>query len=86
MHAAICDSLMLYPLVPIDSKLAIKEDILSDGMFVGEGWFVNYFPYAMGRMESIWGNNCLEYNSKRWLESGICVGEFIEFLAFQAGS
>eukprot|EP01018_Ginkgo_biloba_P027771 Gb_16798 [translate_table: standard] len=41
--------LRLYPPVPIDNKLAIKEDV----MFVGKGWFVKCFPYAMGRMESI---------------------------------
>eukprot|EP01018_Ginkgo_biloba_P018503 Gb_35008 [translate_table: standard] len=71
--------------MPIDRKLAIKEDVLSDGTFVGEGWFVSYCPYAMGRMESIWGSDYLEYKPEMVEESRICVGEFIKFSAFQAG-
>eukprot|EP01018_Ginkgo_biloba_P035877 Gb_20510 [translate_table: standard] len=86
LQAAICESLRLYPPVPIDSKLAIKEDVLPDGTFVGKGWFVNYCPYAMGRMESIWGSDCLEFKPERWLKNGEFVWEnSYKFSAFQAG-
>eukprot|EP01018_Ginkgo_biloba_P035896 Gb_13770 [translate_table: standard] len=86
LHAAICESLRLYPSVPFDSKVALKEDVLPDGTFVGKGWFVDYCIYAMGRMESIWGSDCLEYTPERWLKNGEFVGEnSFKFSAFQAG-
>eukprot|EP01018_Ginkgo_biloba_P029607 Gb_22376 [translate_table: standard] len=85
LNVAICESLRLYPPMPIDNKLAIKEDVLPDGMFVGKGWFVNYFAYAMGKMKSIWGSDCLDYNLDRWLKNGEFMWEnTYKFLAFQA--
>ncbi|KAI3771920.1 hypothetical protein L6452_03092 [Arctium lappa] len=68
LHAAISEGLRLYPPVPVDTKDCLKDDVMPDGTFVGEGWFVTYITYAMGRMESIWGKDCLEYRPERWLE------------------
>ncbi|XVF00071.1 hypothetical protein REPUB_Repub03eG0254100 [Reevesia pubescens] len=71
LHAAISESLRLYPPVPVDTKACLNNEILPDGTFIGTGWFFTYHTYAMGRMEAIWGNNCLEYLPERWLdESG----------------
>ncbi|XWS74667.1 hypothetical protein CRYUN_Cryun01aG0017600 [Craigia yunnanensis] len=68
LHAAISESLRLYPPVPVDTKACLKNDILLDGTFIGKGWFFTYHTYAMGRMEAIWGKNCKEYLPERWLD------------------
>ncbi|XP_071725048.1 cytochrome P450 CYP94D108-like [Rutidosis leptorrhynchoides] len=68
LQAAISEGLRLYPPVPVDTKACLKDDVMPDGTFVGEGWFVTYHTYAMGRMESVWGNDCREFRPERWLE------------------
>eukprot|EP01018_Ginkgo_biloba_P035892 Gb_02832 [translate_table: standard] len=86
LHAALCESMRLYPPVPIDAKIAVRDDVLPDGTFVGKGWFVAYCIYSMGRMESIWGGDCLEFKPERWLKNGEFVGENpYKFAVFQAG-
>lgn len=57
----------MYPPVPVDTKDCLKDDVMPDGTFVGKGWFVSYNTYAMGRMESVWGKDCLEFRPERWL-------------------
>ncbi|XP_031284987.1 cytochrome P450 94A1-like [Pistacia vera] len=86
LHATISEAMRLYPPVPIDTKACIKDDMLPDGTFVGKGWFVTYHAYTMGRMESIWGENCHEYLPERWLENGIYRPEnMFKFPVFHAG-
>ncbi|XP_047321359.1 cytochrome P450 94A1-like [Impatiens glandulifera] len=68
LHAAISESLRLFPPIPINSKLAVSDDILPDGTRVGKGWFADYSAYAMGRMESLWGSDCREFKPERWLD------------------
>ncbi|KAK9122626.1 hypothetical protein Sjap_012228 [Stephania japonica] len=70
LHAAITESMRLYPPVPVDEKECLEEDVLPDGTFVGKGWFVSYNTYAIGRMESVWGKDCKEFVPERWLENG----------------
>ncbi|XP_074317915.1 cytochrome P450 94A1-like [Silene latifolia] len=67
-HAALCESMRLYPPVPADTKQAETDDILPDGTRVRQGMRVSYFPYAMGRLESIWGSDWAEYRPERWLK------------------
>ncbi|KAK9725981.1 hypothetical protein RND81_05G181700 [Saponaria officinalis] len=71
LHGAISESLRLYPPVPVDTKACLENDILPDGSRVKKGWFVLYHTYAMGRMESIWGKDCLEFKPERWLVNGL---------------
>ncbi|KAK9059504.1 hypothetical protein SSX86_020207 [Deinandra increscens subsp. villosa] len=68
LHAAISEGMRLYPPVPVDTKACLKNDVMPDGTFVGEGWFVTYHTYAMGRMESVWGADCGEFRPERWME------------------
>ncbi|KAJ0780548.1 putative cytochrome P450 [Helianthus annuus] len=68
LHAAISEAMRLFPPVPVDTKACLKPDVWPDGTFVGEGWFVTYHTYAMGRMESVWGTDCNEFRPERWLE------------------
>ncbi|CAK7339857.1 unnamed protein product [Dovyalis caffra] len=86
LHAAISETLRLYPPVPVDTKACKSDDVLPDGTFVGKEWFVTYNAYAMGRMESIWGKNCRDFMPERWLENGICRQEStFKFPVFHAG-
>ncbi|XP_014494957.1 cytochrome P450 94A1-like [Vigna radiata var. radiata] len=67
-HAALCESMRLYPPVPMDSKEAVEDDVLPDGTVVKKGTLVTYHVYAMGRLESIWGEDWAEFKPERWLE------------------
>ncbi|XP_058746363.1 cytochrome P450 94A2-like [Vicia villosa] len=66
-HAALCESMRLYPPVPVDTKEAACDDVLPDGTIVKKGWRVAYHIYAMGRSEKIWGADWAEFRPERWL-------------------
>ncbi|XP_006644862.2 cytochrome P450 94B3-like [Oryza brachyantha] len=68
IHAAITESMRLYPPVHLDTHSCKEEDLLPDGTFVGKGWLVTYCAYAMGRVEDIWGADCEEFRPERWLD------------------
>ncbi|XP_022856463.1 cytochrome P450 94A1-like [Olea europaea var. sylvestris] len=68
LHAALSESLRLFPPVPINSRLTISDNILSSGTYVGKGWFADYSAYAMGRMKRLWGPDCMEFRPERWLD------------------
>lgn len=68
LHAALSESMRLFPPVPINSRLTVNDDVLPDGTFVGKGWFADYSAYAMGRMERLWGSDCREFKPERWLD------------------
>jgi len=87
LHAAICESMRLYPPVPLDSKHALHDDVLPDGTFVRKGTRVTYHPYAMGRIGTTWGADCLQFKPERWLND---KGDFVpqspfKFAVFQGG-
>ncbi|GJM92823.1 hypothetical protein PR202_ga09327 [Eleusine coracana subsp. coracana] len=67
LHAAITESMRLYPPVAMDSQCCKQDDSLPDGTFVGKGWITTYSAYAMGRVEDIWGGDCEEFRPERWL-------------------
>ena len=67
-HAALCESMRLYPPVPVDTKEAANDDVLPDGTFVKKGTRVAYHIFAMGRSERIWGSNWAEFRPERWLK------------------
>ncbi|XWS28383.1 hypothetical protein CRYUN_Cryun25bG0064100 [Craigia yunnanensis] len=68
LHAALSESLRLFPPVPINSRLTVDDDVWPDGTHVGKGWFADYSVYAMGRMEKVWGPDCREFKPERWLD------------------
>ncbi|TQD85658.1 hypothetical protein C1H46_028832 [Malus baccata] len=69
---------MLYPPVPIDSKVCLNDDVWLNGTVMGKGWLVTYHAYTMRHMEMIWGNNYREYLPKRWLmEDDTCRQESV---------
>jgi cytochrome P450 len=42
---------------------------------VKKGDCVNLSPYAMGRMEWLWGKDAADYNPDRFMKDGICQQE-----------
>ncbi|KAH7679018.1 Cytochrome P450 E-class group I protein [Dioscorea alata] len=71
LHAALTESMRLYPPVPMNTVECIEDDILPDGNFVGKGWFVSYNAYAMGRLKELWAEDCDVFRPERWLEDGV---------------
>ncbi|XP_017978011.1 PREDICTED: cytochrome P450 704C1 isoform X2 [Theobroma cacao] len=85
LHAALTETLRLYPAVPVDPKICFSDDTLPDGFSVRKGDMVCYQPYAMGRMKFIWGDDAEEFRPERWLdEDGMFQPESpFKFTAFQ---
>ncbi|XP_010496429.1 PREDICTED: cytochrome P450 94B3 [Camelina sativa] len=91
LKACLCEVMRLYPPVPWDSKHALSDDRLPDGTEVRAGDRVTYFPYGMGRMEELWGEDWDDFKPNRWLvDNKTCrlvlkkVNPFM-FPVFQAG-
>ncbi|CAL4946146.1 unnamed protein product [Urochloa decumbens] len=87
LHAALTETLRLYPALPLNNKECFSDDVLPGGFSVGKGDIVFYVPYAMGRMEYLWGEDAEAFRPERWLDEN---GEFqqespFKFTAFQAG-
>lgn len=86
LQAALSESLRLYPSVPIDFKQAKEDDVFPDGMPIPKGRRVLYHVYALGRVKSIWGEDCLEFRPERWLKDGQFVSENqFKYAVFNAG-
>nr|GMD64379.1 cytochrome P450 86A1 [Ipomoea batatas]GMD69279.1 cytochrome P450 86A1 [Ipomoea batatas]GMD73315.1 cytochrome P450 86A1 [Ipomoea batatas] len=89
LKAALAETLRLYPSVPEDFKYVVSDDVLPDGTYVPAGSTVTYSIYSVGRMQSVWGDDCLEFKPERWLAA---TGDRFEtpkdgykFVAFNAG-
>ncbi|CAN4098979.1 unnamed protein product [Withania somnifera] len=86
LTAALHESIRLFPPVQFDSKFCQEDDTLPDGTFVAKGTRVTYHPYAMGRMESIWGQDCLGFKPERWLDDGVFKPQCpFKYPVFQGG-
>ncbi|KAH6773053.1 cytochrome P450 [Perilla frutescens var. hirtella] len=86
LQAAMHESMRLFPPVQFDSKFCENDDVLADGTFVTRGTRVTYHPYAMGRMERIWGEDRLEFKPERWLENRVFKQQNpFKYPVFQAG-
>nr|CAB3475099.1 unnamed protein product [Digitaria exilis] len=87
LHAALTETLRLYPPLPLNNKECFADDVLPNGFSVDKGDIVFYVPYAMGRMEYLWGEDAETFRPERWLDEH---GQFqqespFKFTAFQAG-
>ncbi|XP_010027329.2 alkane hydroxylase MAH1 [Eucalyptus grandis] len=87
LHGAVCESLRLYPPLPFQRKSPAKPDVLPSGHEVDPGTKIIVVMYAMGRMKSIWGEDCLEFKPERWISErgGIRHEPSYKFVAFNAG-
>lgn len=89
LKAALAETLRLYPSVPEDFKYVVSDDVLPDGTFVPAGSTITYSIYSVGRMKTVWGEDCMEFKPERWLSA---EGDRFEppkdgykFVAFNAG-
>ncbi|KAL5860546.1 hypothetical protein ACOSQ4_001842 [Xanthoceras sorbifolium] len=87
LHAALCETLRLYPPLPFNHKAAAQPDILPSGHHVNQNTKILISFYSMGRIEEIWGKDCLEFKPERWIsEQGRIVHRpSYQFAAFSAG-
>ncbi|CAI0457834.1 unnamed protein product [Linum tenue] len=67
LHAAIMETLRLYPPLPINHKWAMEADLLPSGHHVRPKTRVFFSAYAMARMEDVWGPDCNEFKPERWI-------------------
>ena len=82
-HAAVMEVLRLHPPVPVDHKYAIKDDVLPDGTFIPAGAAVSWVTIAMGHSKKIWGDDGLQFNPDRFLNSK--EPSMCKFPVFNAG-
>nr|AFN53663.1 cytochrome P450 [Linum usitatissimum] len=93
LKASLAETLRLYPSVPEDFKYVVEDDVLPDGTVVPAGSSVTYSIYSVGRMKSIWGEDCLEFKPERWITEDAQTGGYkmetpkdgYKFVAFNAG-
>ncbi|XP_059664094.1 alkane hydroxylase MAH1-like [Cornus florida] len=87
LHAALCESLRLYPPVVLQHKAPHEADILPSGHRLSRYAKTIISVYSMGRMETIWGKDCLEFKPERWIsqQGGIKHVPSYKFTAFNAG-
>ncbi|KAF5188446.1 Cytochrome p450 [Thalictrum thalictroides] len=87
LHAACCETLRLYPGLPLNRKEALHEDVLPDGTMVRPKMMIIMSPFAMARMKSLWGNDCMKFKPERWItEDGQLSNEPMDkFHTFGAG-
>ncbi|GAV68560.1 p450 domain-containing protein [Cephalotus follicularis] len=87
LHAALCETLRMYPSVPINQKATVEADTLPTGHRVGPRTRILIPFYSMGRMEEIWGKDCLEFKPGRWIteKGSIMHVPSYKFTAFNSG-
>ncbi|RDY09787.1 Alkane hydroxylase MAH1, partial [Mucuna pruriens] len=87
LHAAVSEALRLYPPVPFEHKSALKSDVLPSGHRINANTMIVYSLYSMGRMEEIWGEDCLKFRPERWISKtgGTIHVPSYKFIAFNAG-
>ncbi|RZC64542.1 hypothetical protein C5167_008231 [Papaver somniferum] len=87
LHAALCESMRLYPPLPINRRIAVNDDVLPNGTFVKQGTRILMSYYAMARMKWVWGEDCHEFKPERWIdENGKLSSEpLTKFFSFNGG-
>ncbi len=64
----------------------LNDDTFPDGTHVKKGSLVAYSPWAMGRMQYIWGSDACDFKPERWMKDGVVQLESpFKFTAFQVG-
>ncbi|KAM7504412.1 hypothetical protein LguiB_003316 [Lonicera macranthoides] len=87
LHGALCEALRLYPSVGFQHKAPVQPDTLPSGHWIDRNKKTVLCFYSMGRMETIWGKDCLEFKPERWITEtgGIKHESSYKFPAFNAG-
>ncbi|XBI50915.1 hypothetical protein VPH35_033517 [Triticum aestivum] len=88
LRAVLYETLRLYPSAPLERKMVAANDIMPSGHEVHAGDTILISLHSMGRMEGIWGKDCLNYNPNRWLSEDGNELRYVpshKFLAFSSG-
>ncbi|MFS7994011.1 putative cytochrome P450 [Helianthus anomalus] len=87
LHGALSECLRLFPPLPFNHKSPLKPDILPSGHQVDRTTKIIVSYYSMGKMKSIWGEDCMEFKPERWITKGggIKHEPSYKFPAFNAG-
>ncbi|KAM7499113.1 hypothetical protein LguiA_023527 [Lonicera macranthoides] len=87
LHGALCEALRLYPPLSLNHKAPVQPDTLPSGHWIDRNTKTVLCLYSMGRMETIWGKDCLEFKPERWISEtgGIKHESAFKFPAFNAG-
>nr|XP_043627468.1 alkane hydroxylase MAH1-like [Erigeron canadensis] len=86
LHGGICEALRLYPPVAFEHKSPSEPDILPSGHVVDKHTRIILSFYSMGRMEEMWGDDCMDFKPERWFsQRGIKHQPSYKFTAFHAG-
>ena len=88
LKAVLYETLRLYPSAPIERKTVAAADIMPSGHEVKAGDTILISLHSMGRMEGVWGEDCLHYKPDRWLSVGGNNMRYVpshKFLAFNSG-
>lgn len=87
LHGALCETLRLYPPIAFEHKSPAEPDTLPSGHHVKPGTRILFSLYALGRMKSVWGQDCEEFKPERWIsEKGTIKREpSYKFFSFNAG-
>ncbi|KAH6768702.1 hypothetical protein C2S51_014038 [Perilla frutescens var. frutescens] len=67
LHGALCESLRLFPPVALEHKAPVQPDILPTGHHLHRNAKLIISFYSVGRMETVWGKDCLEFKPERWI-------------------
>ncbi|CAG7861563.1 unnamed protein product [Brassica rapa] len=87
LHAALSESMRLYPPVPFNHKSSSKSDVLPSGHKVVAGSKIVISIYALGRMRCVWGEDASDFKPERWISEngGLRSEPSSKFLVFSAG-
>ncbi|KAI8810842.1 cytochrome P450 [Cladochytrium replicatum] len=84
VNAVLMETLRLYPSVPANIKVAVRDEVLPDGTVIPKGAAITWNVYSMGRTPRIWGDDAAKFRPERWFEFTTQPSDF-KFPAFQAG-
>ncbi|CAN6971580.1 unnamed protein product [Brassica rapa subsp. trilocularis] len=87
LHAALLESMRLYPPVPFNHKSPSKSDVLPSGHRVEAESKIVICIYALSRMRSVWGEDASEFKPERWISEngGLKREPSSKYLVFNAG-
>lgn len=83
LRGLLWEVLRLRPVVPLDSKVAVKADVLPDGTYVPKNARVFFFPWGVGQDKERWGEDLDQFSPERWI--GKPLPSSFDFPAFQVG-